>query len=172
MFLMTKLRLPILMLVTVLGFAPGSVAHAQLGLDLGLGDSSGLLGDILPGDESGGLVDDVVDGVTDTVDGIVDPLQNTIEGLLGDPQTGVLEHGVALEAVAQGFALPLDQLLAIIAEYLVGPVIDVQLLWVLETLVYEVKTIGDGGVVYLQLFYAANGAPVRDEGLINAHFGG
>ncbi len=173
---MKKLRLTPLLLLPLFALAPVSAAHAQLGL-------SGLLGDILPGDDSSGLVGDVIDGVTDTVDDVIDgaadavdgvlgPIGGAVEELLGDPQTGILEHGVALEAVAQGLALPLDRLLSIIAPYLPGPVIDVQLLWVLETLVYEVKTIGDGGVVYLQLFYAGSGEPVRDQGLIDAHIGG
>jgi hypothetical protein len=83
----------------------------------------------------------------------------------------IFEHDEALEAVENHRALPLSDLIAIVAGYTKDRIIDVRLVLFRETLIYEVKTLGGNGVVSDLYFYAATGELVGQE-FLNARSGG
>jgi hypothetical protein len=75
---------------------------------------------------------------------------------------GVLGQNAAIEAVRRQLAIPLDALLTIVAQYTDDPVIDVHLVLVQDVLLlYEVKTLGSGGMVMRYYFLASTGARVQ-----------
>ena len=167
--------------LAALGLTWAVPAQAQLGGIIGGSESSGLLSDI------GGVVDDVLDGVGDTVEGLgdavgnavdgvgeaVDGLGNTVEGLLGPiGGDGVVSQNGAVLAVQQNLAIPLSALLEIVSRLNLGQVIDVQLIAVSQTLYYEVKLLGDRGIVFVVYFLAANGQQVNPQEIFDARVGG
>jgi len=156
------LRLLPASLIVFAGFSAPANAQGLLSglLSSGSEESSGLLSGVLSG------VDDVVDGVGDVVDDVLGLPGEILEGLGAGGGGGggggggaVLGQGAAIEAVRQQRAIPMDQLMAIVAQYTTAPVIDVQLILLQNVLLlYEVKTIGDGGLVVNLYFLAATGA--------------
>ncbi len=162
--------------------AMAAPANAQLPLPLpivggsggggsgaGGGGGSGLLGDI------GGAAGDTVGTLGDIAGGAVGAVTGTdgtatigIDGTVGG--TGVVGHTDAVAAVEQQRAIPLNDLIAIVARYTEDRVIDVQLLLVGETLVYHIKTLAGDGVVSNLYFYAVTGDPVQ-QGVANAGAG-
>lgn len=158
--LRTLRLLPAILIISV-GFSTS--ANAQLSLL-----SSGLLSSGGEESESSGLLSGLLSGVGETVEDVGDVVDDVLglpgeilEGLGGGGGSGgtVLGQRAAIQAVRQQRAIPLDQLMAIVAQYTTAPVIDVQLILLQDTLLlYEVKTIGDGGLVVNMYFLAATGA--------------
>lgn len=129
-----------------------STASAQL-----LG-SSGLLSDV------GNVVDDVLDLPGEIIEGVIGSPGGGGGGGGGGAGNapGVLEHNQAILAVQQQQAMPLDALMAIVAQHTTSPVIDVQLILVQNALLlYEVKTLDAGGLVTTLYFHAVTGALVQ-----------
>ena len=143
-----------LALAAFLCFA-GAPARAQplLSLDLSL---SPVLGG---GGEGGsgllsGIVSDIVGGLGDIVEGVIGG-----EGG-GVPDNAVVEHPAALGAIANQQAIPMDQLLQIVAQVVAGQVVDVRMIVVQQILLYEVKVLTVGGLVANFYFIAQNGQQV------------
>jgi len=97
-------------------------------------------------------VDDVEDAV-----GIGNDRGGDREGLGTD--RNVIDYSAVIEAVRERRALPLADLLAVVAGSYDGQVIDVRLLLVGGMLVYEVKMVGAGGIVSSVFLNAENGRP-------------
>jgi hypothetical protein len=151
MRVMARISLP-MALAAFLCFA-GAPARAQLlSLDLSL---SSLVGG---GEDSSGLVSGIV---SDIVGGLGDIVEGVIGGEGGRaPDNAVVEHPAALGAIANQQAIPMDQLLQIVARVAAGQVIDVRMIVVQQILLYEVKVLAAGGVVSNLYFIAQNGQQV------------
>ncbi len=124
----------------------------------------------------GGLLSglgDIVDELLDIPEAILE-LPGELLGGAGSPSSGVgggggggggagvLGQNAAIEAVRRQLAIPLDALLTIVAQYTDDPVIDVHLVLVQDVLLlYEVKTLGAGGMVMRYYFLASTGARVQ-----------
>ena len=107
------------------------------------------------GSESSG----VLSGVGDVIGDVVESPGEILEGE-AEEGGGVIELNEALEAIEQQRAIPLEELLAIVAQYTSAPIVDVQLILVQDVLLYEVRTVGADGLVSILYFYALTGAPV------------
>jgi hypothetical protein len=148
--------------VAVVAFAVAvlpTVASAQLP---GLGSSVPL--PVSPGE--------VIEGVGGAVEGAVGGVGDLLEGALGAGGAGgIVEHADALAAVEADQALPLAELLAIVAAITADQVIDVRLVLFRQTLLYNVKTLARDGVVTDYFFLASTGQLATAE-LLNAGTGG
>ncbi len=140
------------MLAAFLCFA-GAPTRAQLSLDLSL---SPVLGS--SDEEESGLLSGIV---SDVVGGLGDIVEDVIGGEGGRaPDDAVVEHPVALGAIANEQAIPMDALLRIVARIAAGQVVDVRMIVVQQILLYEVKVLAAGGVVSNLYFIAENGQQV------------
>jgi len=107
-----------------------------------------------------------VDEPNDVVEEIVEEVIEGMPGEEGASQPGAsrprvplgrIEHSRAVEAVHQNRAMPLDQLLAAVAQTYPQQVLDVQLVMMQDRLLYEVRMLGARGVVFTAYFGATTG---------------
>lgn len=167
-----KLRTLCLLGASMLALAAAnSGARAQIGIGVG---GSGVGVDIGVGVGSSSVDVDVGVDLGSGLSGVLPPADGGGEGGapgLGVSGGGVLDHAGAVNAVQQQQAIPLNDLMAIVAQATSGRVIDVQLVLFREALLYQVKVLAADGVVSSLYFYAATGEPVAQE-FLNADLGG
>lgn len=166
---LVRSRILTLAAVAFLGSGFAVPAHAQL--------------PPLPGGGSGPLsgIDDPVEEIVEEVEEALGEIEGEageilegageiLEGLIGEG--GEFNPAAAVQAVQQGLAVPLEYLLQVVAQLNLGQVVDVRLVVISDMLVYEVKMLGQGGLVFLLFFRAVDGARLQVQEAGGAGAGG